>query len=118
MGHIDIEEKVKVLDNGSLDIQSTLSLLEPSHISFLLNYYSQLKQEVYENLNSDLRWILTDLENLVDRTFSGPDQSSISNEVLYDLLIWKIDGLRNKDIVELMRQKHDIVHSEQYYSTL
>jgi hypothetical protein len=55
MGHIDIEEKIKVLDNGSLDIQSTLSLLEPSHISFLLNYYSQLKQEVYENLNSDLR---------------------------------------------------------------
>lgn len=54
----------------------------------------------------------------MDRTLTGPDQSSVSNAVLYDLLIWKIDGLKNKEIVELMRAEHGIVHSEQYYSNL
>ena len=118
MGYIDLEEKTTVRPDGSLDIKSTLTLLEPTHISFLLNYYPQLKQEIDEDLNSDLRWLLVDLENLVDKTLLGPDQSSVKNEILYDLLIWKIDGLKNKDIVELMRAEHGIVHSEQYYSTL
>ena len=55
MGHINLEEKIKVLPNGKLDIKSTLTLLKPEHISFLLNYYAQLKEEVDEDLNSDLR---------------------------------------------------------------
>lgn len=116
--HINLEEKVTVNLDGTLDVKSTLSLLRADHISFLLNYYAQLKQEIDEDLNSDLRWLLIDLENLVEKTLTGPDQSNISNTVLYDLLIWKIDGLKNKEIVEKMQQKHGIVHSEQYYSTL
>lgn len=55
MGYIELEEKIAVNVDGTLDIKSTLSLLEPTHISFLLNYYSQLKQEIYDDLNSDLR---------------------------------------------------------------
>ena len=54
MGYIDLEEKTTVRPDGSLDIKSTLTLLEPTHISFLLNY-PQLKQEIDEDLNSDLR---------------------------------------------------------------
>lgn len=87
MGYVDLEEDVTVNADGTLNIKSTLSLLEPSHISFLLNYYSQLKQEVDENLNSDLRWLLIDLEDLIDRTLSGPDQTAVPNEIFYDLLI-------------------------------
>jgi len=118
MGYIDLEEKVEVLPDGKLDIKSTLTLLKPEHISFLLNYYAQLKEEINEDLNSDLRWLLVDLEDLVHRTLSGPDQTAVNNEILYDLIIWKIDGLKNKEIVELMRQRYGVVHSEQYYSTL
>ena len=118
MAYINLEEKVIVNPDGTLDVKSTLSLLEPKHISFLLNYYSQLKQEIDEDLNSDLRWLLIDLENLIDRTLSGPDQTAVPNEIFYDLIIWKIDGFKNKEIVELMRAEHGVVHSEQYYSTL
>ena len=46
MGYINLEEKIIVNPDGTLNIKSTLSLLEPTHISFLLNYYSQLKQEI------------------------------------------------------------------------
>ena len=54
MGHIALKEKVFVQPDGELDIQSTLSLLRADHISFLLTYYSQLKQEIEDDLNSDL----------------------------------------------------------------
>lgn len=54
MAHITLDEDVTVLPDGTLDIKSTLSLLRPDHISFLLNYYPQLKQEIEEDLNSDL----------------------------------------------------------------
>ena len=87
MAYINLEEKVIVNPDGTLDVKSTLSLLEPKHISFLLNYYSQLKQEIDEDLNSDLRWLLIDLENLIDRTLSGPDQTAVPNEIFYDLII-------------------------------
>lgn len=118
MAYITLDEDVEILPDGTLDIKSTLSLMRPDHVSFLLNCYPQLKQEIDENLNSDLRWLLVDLENLVDKTFTGPNQSSVNNEILYDLLIWKIDGLKNKEIVERMQQKHGVVHSASYYSTL
>ena len=55
MGYIDLEEKIDIQEDGNLDVRSTLSLLRADHISFLLNYYSQLKQEINEDLNSDLR---------------------------------------------------------------
>ena len=118
MAYIDLEEKVSVNKDGTLDIQSTLTLLEPKHISFLLNYYSQLKQEIDEDLNSDLRWLLIDLESLIDRTLLNPNDNDVRNEIFYDLIIWKIDGLKNREIVELMRSEHNVVHSEQYYSTV
>ncbi len=118
MGYMNLEEKVNVLPDDTLDIQSTLTLLKPEHISFLLNYYAQLKQEIYEDLNSDLRWLLVDLENLIDKVLTKPSQGKMNNEVLYDLIIWKIDGLKNKEIVELMKKHHGVTHSEQYYSTL
>lgn len=55
MGYISLEEKIDIQEDGNLDVRSTLSLLRADHISFLLNYYSQLKQEINEDLNSDLR---------------------------------------------------------------
>ena len=54
MGHVALKEKIFIQPDGELDIQSTLSLLRADHISFLLNYYSQLKQEIEDDLNSDL----------------------------------------------------------------
>ena len=87
MQYLDLEERVEILPDGEFNVKSTLSLLRADHISFLLNYYSQLKQETEEDLDSDLRWLLIDLENLIDRTLTSPDYSSVSNALLYDLLI-------------------------------
>lgn len=118
IAHMPIEEKITVNKDGSLNIHSPLSLLRPEHVSFLLNYYSALKQDTEEELDNDMHWLLIDLENLVEDVLSAPDYSAVRNEVLYDLLVWKVDGRTGKEIQELMEIHHGEVHSEQYYSTL
>ena len=55
MAYINLDEKITVEPDGELTIKAILTLLQPEHISFLLNYYPQLKQEIDEDLNSDLR---------------------------------------------------------------
>ena len=38
--------------------------------------------------------------------------------LLYDLIIWKIDGLTNEAIQKHVQDKYGEWHSEQYYSSL
>lgn len=89
-----------------------ISLFNPTHISFLLCYYGQLKQECVDDLNSDMFYLLLDLENLVTDTFLP------QHEILFDLICWKIDGLTNAEIQQKMQAVHGVDHNEQYYSTL
>lgn len=58
-----------------------LTLLNPAHISYLLCFYSKLKEECYDELNSDMHWLLIDLENLVDQTLLE------EYPLLYDIVI-------------------------------
>lgn len=51
----DIYENITLNDDGTLSIDSQLSLLIPEHVSYLLCNYSQIKQDTYEMLNGDLR---------------------------------------------------------------
>lgn len=119
--NMDIPEKIYIDAFDNLHVESPLTLLNPDHISFLLNCYHQLKQESYDNLLGDMRWLLIDLENLIDRTFNVPGyfkDIAIPAKAIYDLIIWRIDGETNDTIVELMRQTHNIERTQQYYSTL
>lgn len=112
MAHMPLEENVTLDENNMPKTDGVISLLRPDHISFLLKYYSKLKGESSEDLNSDMHWLLIDLEDLAVKALL-PD-----NEVLYDLLVWEVDGLSGAEIVRQMERKYGIVHSEQYFSTL
>ena len=91
---------------------AVLTLLNPVHISYLLSFYSKLKEETYDDLQCDMHYLLIDLENLIEKTL--PEKYP----VLYDILIWKIDGLTNEQIQEKVYDKHQEWHTEQYYSSL
>lgn len=106
-----LEEEIIIGEDGMPHVEGLLSLLIPEHVCFLLTYYSLLKEECQDDLNSDMHWLLIDLDNLVDRALK--DQPS-----LYQLLIWKVDGHSNEEIKQLMEEQLGIVHTEQYYSTL
>lgn len=112
MAHMSLDEHVIIDENGMPQSDGPISLFRPEHVSFLLRYYSKLKGECWEDMDSDMHWLLIDLENLVDKALL-PD-----NEVLYDLLVWEIDGMMGAEIVRQMERKYGIVHSEQYFSTL
>lgn len=112
MAHMSLDEHVSIDENGMPQSDGVISLLRADHIAFLLKYYSKLKGECWEDVNSDMHFLLMDLEDLVEQTLL-PD-----NEVLYDLLIWEIDGMTGAEIVRQMERKYGVVHSEQYFSTL
>lgn len=112
MAHMPLDENITIGEDGMPHSDGVITLLRADHIAFLLKYYSKLKGECWEDLNSDMHFLLLDLENLVDKTLLP------NNEVLYDLLIWEIDGLTGAEIVRQMERKYGIIHSEQYFSTL
>lgn len=112
MAHMSLEENITIDADGYPHSDGVITLFNPAHVSFLLCYYSQLKQECSEDLHSDMHYLLLDLEELVD-TALLPD-----HDILYDLLIWKIDGKTNEEIQRLMDAVHGVQHNEQYFSTL
>ena len=105
----EIYEKITINEDGTLSIDSQLSLLIPEHVSYLLCNYSQIKQDTYEILNGDLRWIIIELEDLIEELFP-------KDSLYFNLIVWKINGDSNHEIQEKMRY-YGIEHSEQYYSS-
>lgn len=83
----------------------------PDHISELIENYAFIKEETYDDLNSDLRWMLVDLEDAIDEAFVG-------KEPLKQILISKIDKLSNKEIQKLLLERYGISHSQEYISAL
>ena len=94
--------------NGYPQSTCMVSLYNPEHVSVLLTYYNQLKQESWEDLRSDMHWLLIDLDNLIARTLKD-------KPILRDLLDWKIAGYTNDEIQIFMNSKYGIQHTNQYF---
>ena len=78
----------------------------------LICNYSKIKEETYENFGSDLRWMMVDLDDLVERTFKE------KFPLYYKLVIYKIDGKQNAEIQDLLYEEFEIKHSVEYISSL
>ena len=112
LASIAIPEDIYLDEDDIPHSDMPLSLLNPDHVSFLLKYYQILKQESWEDLHCDMRWHLIDLENLAEEALKE------KYPMLWDVLIWKVDGLTNEQIKENVLQQYGEDHSEQYYSSL
>jgi len=112
LASISIPEEIYLDENQIPHSDKPLSFLNPEHVSFLLCYYQILKQESWEDLHCDMRWHLIDLEDLAERALKE------KYPMLWDILIWKVDGLTNEEIREKILQEYGEDHSEQYYSSL
>lgn len=73
--NITLDEKKMPQSDG------ILTLLNANHISYLLSFYSKLKEETYDDLQCDMHYLLLDLENLVTRTLED------DYPLLYDIVI-------------------------------
>lgn len=89
-----------------------ISLFNPKHISLLLVNYSKLKKECYGSFWTDSYYLMEDLDNLIENTLKN------KYPMLYDILIYKIDGKSNKEIAEIIQRDYGEIHTAEYYSSV
>lgn len=108
---MSIDEEVRVGPDLMPQVDSPLSLMVPQHVSFLLCSYPSLKAECEGRFESDMWYLLLDLEDLAESALREPYPE------LWDLLVWKVDGLTNAEISALMREVHGVERSAQWLSS-
>ena len=112
LSKLDLSEKVTIDEKGNITSTGMVNLYDPKHISMLLCNYSKIKEESWDKFNNDTKWLMEDLDNLIEETLRD------DFPLYYDILIYKIDGLQNIDIQQKIEEKHGIKHSVEYISSL
>lgn len=99
-------------ENGEY-VQISLNKIELSnyrHIYELLRYYGSIKEMVDDDIDSDWRYLLWELEYLIDKT--------PLNDSERDVIVWKVDELDSKTIIDNMKEKYDLDMSVQTLSSM
>ena len=81
LAKIDLDENITLNADGIPQSDGILTLLNADHISYLLCFYSKLKEECYDDLQGDMHFLLLDLEDLVVQTLEE------EYPLLYDIVI-------------------------------
>lgn len=108
----DLADRFSFDEEGEPINDGLLSFFNPKHISALLCNYSALKEESWGNFENDAWYMMEDLDRLIERTLAK------DYPLYYDILIYKIDGLQNTEIQEMLEYKHGMTHSVEYISSL
>ena len=111
-GKLDLGENITLNEKNEPVSDGMINLFNPLHVSALLCNYAKLKEESWSNFSGDAKWILMDLENIIDLTLQE------DYPLYYKLLIYKIDGKQNIEIQELLEEEFGIKHSVEYISSL
>lgn len=109
---INLDENITVNEKGEVSSTGFINLFNEKHISILLCNYAKLKEDSWSDFNNDLKWLMFDLDTVVDNALQE------KYPLYYDLVIYKIDGKQNQEIQELLYNKHGIKHSVEYISSL
>ena len=112
LAKVDLSEHIYMEADGTVHSTGLINFFDVDHVSCLLCYYSTLKEESWDNFNGDMKWMLMDLETLVDKALKD------KHPVYYDIVIHKIDGLQNVEIQKELKDKYGILHSVEYISSL
>jgi len=112
-GHLNLDEEVSVNEKGDVVVKGLISCCSAQHVATLLSNYSKLREECWGKLNDDLYYQMEHLDDLIDQVFVGEE-----NRFLLDIIIWKIDGVKNEVIRDNLIKIHGITYSEEYISSL
>lgn len=108
---IDLSEDYYIDKNGDIQSNGLVTLLNQQHISTMLCNYSLLKQQC-GNIDTDLTDLMNELDKLIDQTLKE------YYPFYYDLLWYKIDGVKNADIRIALEKKYGYTYSVEYLSAL
>ena len=109
--YIPLIEEIDVDPSGHINING-FSLLIPEHVSIVLCNYCKIKQDTWDRFDSDARYVITDLENLIEKHIKD------RYPMYYDLIIYKIDGMSNENIQATLENDYGVRHSVEYISSL
>ena len=88
-----------------------LSLSDPEVVSNILCLYSKLKEEAWGNFDGDLWYLMTSLDDLMDKC--------LSDNPYYETIVrMKIDGCTNLQIQEELQKTLGLKPTQEYISTL
>ena len=90
--------------------KNELDLTDPVHVYNLLELYGTLKENSFENLNCDIKYVLWELEDYIERSNLSAARKHI--------LIRKIDKVTNETIREELQLKFGLNYSDNYISTI
>lgn len=111
LNQIDLDQHITVDENGQPHSDGLISFFNADHVSCILCNYSRLKQELWGKFESDMYYLMQAFDELSHHAL-------LDNPVLYDIMVYKIDGLSNKEIAEKIKQDHNTVYSIEYLSVL
>lgn len=109
---IDLSQKITIDENGNPTSNCLVSFFNPHHVCCLLCNYSKLKEQSWGCFESDWWYLMEDFDNLIQRALKQ------DYPILYDIMIYKIDGLQNKDIAVQIKQKYGVTYSIEYLSAV
>ena len=112
MKTVDLREHIWLDENGIPQSDGLINFFNEQHVSLLLCNYSKLKEDSWTDFNGDTKWMMMDLDNLIDNALKD------KYPLYYDLLIYKIDGKQNTEIQDLLERDHGVRHSVEYISSL
>lgn len=92
-------------------VSAGVTLTDPKVCSFILCNYSKLKQDCEEKLHSDLWCLMFDFDEI--------STIALADSPVYEkIVIYKIDGVKNVDIVDKIQLEFGIKHTPEYISCL
>lgn len=109
---IEFNENITINKDGEPISDGLISFFNPQHVCHLLCNYSDIKQDSWGNFQNDLYYLMQDFDDLVDKALKE------KYPVFYLIVILKIDGLTNKEILKQIKEKYDITYSIQYLSKI
>ena len=112
MKTVDLREHIWLDENGIPQSDGLINFFNEQHVSLLLCNYSKLKEDSWTDFNGDTKWMMMDLDNLIENALKD------KYPLYYDLLIYKIDGKQNTEIQDLLEKDHGVRHSVEYISSL
>lgn len=112
VNQINLDEHITIDENGDPVSDCLISLFNPHHVCCLLCNYSKLKEDCWGHFDSDWWYLMENLDNLLERALKE------DYPILYDITIYKIDGLQNKDIAARIKRDYDISYSVEYLSAV
>ena len=112
VNQIDLNEHITIDENGDPVSDCLISLFNPHHVCCLLCNYSKLKEDCWGHFDSDWWYLMENFDNLLERALKE------DYPILYDIMIYKIDGLQNKDVAARIKQDYDVSYSVEYLSAV